>query len=63
MQVTYFISESNELVCIMILECFFFILLICRVLKHKKTVSSIVLISILMTLVYNLEGSHQEVIH
>ena len=62
MQVTYFISESNELVC-MILECFFFILLICRVLKHKKTVSSIVLISILMTLVYNLEGSHQEVIH
>ena len=62
MQVTYFISESNELVC-MILECFFFILLIYRVLKHKKTVSSIVLISILMTLVYNLEGSHQEVIH
>ena len=63
MQVTYFISESNELVC-MILECFFFfILFICRVLKHKKTVSSIVLISILMTLVYNLEGSHQEVIH
>ena len=62
MQVTYFISESNELVC-MILECSFFILLIYRVLKHKKTVSSIVLISILMTLVYNLEGSHQEVIH
>ena len=62
MQVTYFISESNELVC-MILEYFFFILLIYRVLKHKKTVSSIVLISILMTLVYNLEGSHQEVIH
>ena len=62
MQVTYLISESNELVC-MTLECFFFILLIYRVLKHKKTVSSIVLISILMTLVYNLEGSHQEVIH
>ncbi|KAJ7375039.1 Vacuolar membrane protease [Desmophyllum pertusum] len=31
-----------------------------RILKHKKTVTSIVLISVLMALAYNLEGAHQE---
>ncbi|KAL9980080.1 hypothetical protein ACROYT_G008623 [Oculina patagonica] len=31
-----------------------------RILKHKKTVTSIVLISVLITLAYNLEGAHQE---
>lgn len=31
-----------------------------RILKHKKTVTSLVLISILITLAYNLEGTHQE---
>lgn len=31
-----------------------------RVLKHKKTVTSIVLFSVLMTLAYNLDGSHQQ---
>jgi len=31
------------------------------ILKHKKTVTSIVLISLLITLAYNLDGAHQEV--
>ena len=33
-----------------------------RVLKHKKTVTSTVVISVLMILAYNLDGAHQEVI-
>ena len=41
--------------------CFEFFVIF-RILKHKKTVTSIVLISILVTLAYNLEGAHQEVI-
>ena len=33
----------------------------CRTLKHKKTVSLVVVTSALMIIAYNLDGAHQEV--
>ena len=57
------LSDRGRLVLLKMQHMFIFVLLlfIFRVLKHKKTVTSTVVISVLMILAYNLDGTHQEV--
>ena len=56
---TMFLSQRSMkgiIYCYMYLYVFFF-----RILKHKKTVSLVVVISALMIIAYYLDGAHQDV--